>query len=44
MLAILNRLRVYFDWLWEGKRPLPRQVEPAIVEIKGEEEFREHNA
>ena len=43
MLAILNRIRVYLNWLWEGQRPLPRQVEPAIVEIKGEEEFRDHN-
>jgi len=43
MLALLNRIRVYLTWLWEGKRPLPRSVEPAIAELESEEEFRKHN-
>lgn len=43
MLAILNKIRLYLNWFWEGKRPLPRQVEPAIREIESERAFKEHN-
>lgn len=43
MLTILNRLRVYSTWLWEGEKPMPREVEPAIMELSSENEFSEHN-
>ncbi|NQV53198.1 MAG: efflux RND transporter permease subunit [Flavobacteriales bacterium] len=43
MLALLNKIRLYLDWFWKGKRPLPREVEPAIQELKSEQEFRDHH-
>jgi multidrug efflux pump subunit AcrB len=43
MLTLLNRIRVYVTWFWEGKPPRPREVEPAIMEIESERQFTEHN-
>lgn len=43
MLTLLNKLRVYTVWLWEGEKPMPREVEPAIMELTSENEFSEHN-
>lgn len=39
MLTLMNKARIGIWWLWEGKKPLAHEVEPAIMEIKGEEEF-----
>ncbi len=39
MLTLMNKVRIGVHWFWEGKRPLPREVEPAIMEIEGEKEF-----
>lgn len=42
-LSFLNILRVRWRWMWTGQRPLPREVEPAIVEQDSEKEFKEIN-
>jgi multidrug efflux pump subunit AcrB len=43
MLSLLNKIRVYLHWFWDGQRPLPREVEPAVTEIESERQFDEHN-
>lgn len=37
-LVILNRLKVYLIWLWEGERPKYEEVEPAVKELEAEHE------
>lgn len=31
-LVIMNRIRLYITWLWTGRKPLPKEVEPALIE------------
>ncbi len=38
MLTVLNRGKVYMTWLWEGKKPSPEMVEPAVKELASEHE------
>lgn len=33
MLTVLNRAKILVVWLWEGKKPKPELVEPAVREI-----------
>lgn len=42
-LSALNMIRVGGKWLWTGQQPLPREVEPAIMEQESEQEFKEMN-
>ena len=38
LLSISNYVKVYFYWLWEGKKPTREEVERAIKELKSESE------
>jgi multidrug efflux pump subunit AcrB len=38
MLIIVNTIKLYFFWLWEGKKPTPESMETAIKELKAEQE------
>ena len=38
LLSIANYSKVYFKWLWEGKKPTKEEVERAIIELKSENE------
>jgi multidrug efflux pump subunit AcrB len=33
-LSLFNDLKQYLLWLWEGQRPTPEEVEPAVQELK----------
>lgn len=33
-LSLANDMRQYALWLWEGERPTPEEVEPAVKELK----------
>ena len=37
ILMMINRTKRSFDWFWNGKRPLPKEVEPAFKEMKYED-------
>lgn len=36
LLIIINRVKVYTKWLWQGQRPEPESVEAAVKETKAE--------
>ncbi len=36
MLTVLNRAKILAVWLWEGKKPEPESVEPAVQELVAE--------
>ncbi|UZR93657.1 efflux RND transporter permease subunit [Chondrinema litorale] len=36
LLASMNALKVHLYWLWEGKKPTPEEMEPAVQELKAE--------
>lgn len=40
-LLTLSWLRVHIHWLWEGKKPEPRAVEPAVKELETFAHFNE---
>ncbi|MBA3900405.1 MAG: efflux RND transporter permease subunit [Bacteroidetes bacterium] len=40
IILIVYDISVYLKWLWTGKKPLPEEVEPALVEIR---EMKEEN-
>lgn len=42
-LSFVNDLRIYANWLWEGKKPSEEQVEPAVREKKFELELEHEN-
>ena len=37
ILLMINRTKRSFDWFWNGKSPLPKEVEPAYKEMKYED-------
>jgi multidrug efflux pump subunit AcrB len=37
ILLMINRSKRQFDWFWNGKHPLPKEVEPAYKEMKYED-------
>ena len=37
-LVLINRVKVFLNWLWEGKKPEAEHVEPAYQEIEYEVE------
>ncbi len=37
-LIVLNRIKIMVNWLWTGKKPSKEEVEPAIIELKSENE------
>ncbi len=37
ILMMINRTKRSFDWFWNGKRSLPKEVEPAFKEMKYED-------
>ncbi|MEO1652017.1 MAG: efflux RND transporter permease subunit, partial [Bacteroidota bacterium] len=39
MLIILNQAKILLTWLWEGNKPSPEMVEPAVKEMKVEQEL-----
>lgn len=41
MLKISNMLVVWLKWFWTGKRPMNREVEPAVLEMESERIFNE---
>ncbi len=36
LLQLSNTIKVYFTWLWEGKKPSPEEVERAVKELESE--------
>lgn len=36
LLVYLNRLKTHWMWLWNGKKPSPEEVEPAVKELREE--------
>ncbi|MCF8258022.1 MAG: efflux RND transporter permease subunit [Flavobacteriales bacterium] len=34
VLSLYNDLKIYATWLWEGRKPSPEAVEPAVQELK----------
>lgn len=42
-LSFFNDVRIYVNWLWEGKKPSEEQVEPAVREKKFELELEHEN-
>ena len=39
LLMVSNRLRRFFYWSWHGKAAVPAQLEPAVREMKGQNEM-----
>lgn len=39
MLTVMNNVRIMVHWFWTGEKPLPRDVEPAIMELASEAEL-----
>jgi len=37
ILMMINRSKRSFDWFWNGKKSLPKEVEPAYKELKYED-------
>lgn len=37
LLMMINLLKRKFDWFWNGKNPLPKEVEPAFKEMEYED-------
>jgi multidrug efflux pump subunit AcrB len=42
LLSFLNDGRVVLKWVWTGKKPTQEEVEPAVKEIKNEQEMDDH--
>ncbi|MFC2114803.1 efflux RND transporter permease subunit, partial [Bacteroidota bacterium] len=42
MIVLLNKARIYLQWLWTGVKPSPEEVEPAYREMKRLQSL-EHN-
>ncbi len=38
LLSVLNEVRRHGIWFWQGKKPNSQEVEPAIIELKSENE------
>ena len=36
LLSVGNSVKVYANWLWEGKKPTKEEVEPAVEELASE--------
>lgn len=36
LLSVLNSVKVYANWLWEGEKPTKEEVEPAIQELESD--------
>jgi multidrug efflux pump subunit AcrB len=34
VLSLYNDLKIHATWLWEGRKPRPEEVEPAVQELK----------
>lgn len=43
LLKIMNRIKVYLYWLWEGEKPKTEEVERAIKELKADEMMLNEN-
>lgn len=39
LLTVLNYIKVYGQWLWQGRRPAAEAVEPAIIQKKHDEDY-----
>jgi multidrug efflux pump subunit AcrB len=37
LLMMINVVKRKYDWFWNGKNPLPKEVEPAYKELKYED-------
>jgi hypothetical protein len=44
MLSFINDILVGKTWLWTGNKPAKEEVEPAIKELKDEEELAAANS
>ncbi len=38
LLSVGNSIKVYWKWLWTGKKPTREEVERAIIELKYEDD------
>jgi multidrug efflux pump subunit AcrB len=36
LLSVTNSIKVYLNWVWEGRKPTKESVEPAVEELAGE--------